>query len=182
MSNIIKLSVPGGGSGGLNIYYVNASQVIYWHPYPREPQTQVILSNDKIISVEQSMEEILPNIGKIVKASQRLHDVELVYFANPSQVTWVQPHPVKTTGALIFLNDGKFLQAEQSVEEIVPQLCKVIHFSARRGGLAYYVNASRVAWWEPHPIETGTLIWLKGNDRRPLHVDQSMEEILPQIS
>jgi hypothetical protein len=43
-------------------------------------------------------------------------------------------------------------------------------------------HASRVAWWEPHPIETGTLIWLKSNDGRPLHVDQSMEEILPQIS
>ena len=180
MSKIVKLSFPGGGPGGKNVYYVNASQVIYWHPLPFEPKTQIIVSNGKILSVEQSMEEILRHVSKVIKVSMRPHDVELVYYVNPSQVTWLQPHPVETTGALIFLNDNKCLQVEQSIEEILPQLCKVIKISAQRGKPAYYVNALRVVWWEPHPVETGTLIFL--NNDRFLHVDQSMEEILPQIS
>lgn len=181
MSNIVKLSVPGGGRGGINVYYVNASQVIYWAPHPSEPVTRIALSNDKIMSVEQPMEQILPHVGKLVKVSMRPHEVEFIHYVNPSQVTWVQPHPVKTTGALVFLNNRTCLQVEQRIEDILPQLCNIIKTSARRGELAYYVNASRVAWWEPHPVETGTLIWLN-NDRQPtLHVDQSMEEILPQI-
>jgi hypothetical protein len=126
------------------------------------------------------MEEILPHVSKVIKVSMRPRDVELVYYVNPSQVTWLQLHPVEKTGALIFLNDDKCLQVEQSIEEILPQLCKVIKVSARPGKLAHYVNALRVVWWQPHPVETGTLIYL--NNDRFLHVDQSMEEILPQIS
>jgi uncharacterized protein YlzI (FlbEa/FlbD family) len=89
VSKIVKLSVPGGGPGGKNVYYFNASQVIYWTPLPFEPRTQIIVSNGKILSVEQSMEEILPHVSKVIKVSMRPHDVELVYYVNPSQVTWL---------------------------------------------------------------------------------------------
>ncbi len=180
MSEIVKLSVPGGGHGGKNVYYVNASQVIYWSPLPLEPRTQIIMSNGKILYVEQSMEEILPHTSKVIKVSIRRHEVELVYYFNPSQVIWLQSHPVAKTGALIFLNNDTCIEVGQSIDEILPQLCKVIKVSPRRERVSYYVNASRVVWWEPHPVETGTLIYL--SNVRPLHVEQPMEEILPQIS
>ena len=183
MSKIVKLSVPGGGPGGKNEYYFNASQVIYCSPFPFEPITQLVVSNGKIFELKQSIEEILPHVSKVIKVikvSKRTRDdVELVYYVNPSQVTWLEP-PVEKTGALIFLNNNNCLQVEQSIEEILPQLGKVIKVSARRGKVAYYVNTLLVVWWQPHPVETGTLIFL--NNDRFLHVDQSMDEILPQIS
>lgn len=183
MSNILKLSVPGGGPGGINEFYFNASQVIYCTPFPFKPITLLVVSNGKVFELPQSIEEILPHVIKVIKVikvSKRTRDdVELVYYFNPSQVTWLEPHPVEKTGALIFLNNNNCLQVGQSIEEIVPQLGKVIKVSAQRGE-AYYVNASRVVWWQPHPVETGTLIFL--NNDRFLHVGQSVEEILPQIS